>query len=183
MKVEHITKKFENKMVISDFSCEIPDGKITYLMGASGIGKTTLLRIIAGLDTNFSGKIIKSGTICTVFQEPRLFPTLTVKENICIVSDEKKEIQDILECLEISNCKNMLPAELSGGMKMRVSIARALYADGDIYLMDEPFSSIDENMRERIIPVLFRKLSGKTVLIVSHNSDEAKKYADKIIAM
>lgn len=180
MKLENITKSFNDKEIISEFTRDIPDGKITYIMGASGIGKTTLLRIIAGLDTDFSGNIEKSGKIAYVFQEPRLFPALTVKENVEIVGGTN-DSKDILSMLELDGCENMMPNELSGGMKMRLSIARALYSDADIYLMDEPFSALDDETKNRIVPKIFAFLKGKTVIIVSHNVEEATLYADNTI--
>lgn len=180
MKLENITKSFNGKEIISDFTRDIPDGKITYIMGASGIGKTTLLRIIAGLDTDFSGNIEKSGKIAYVFQEPRLFPALTVKENVEIVGGTN-DSKDILSMLELDGCEKMMPNELSGGMKMRLSIARALYSDADIYLMDEPFSALDDETKNRIVPKIFAFLKGKTVIIVSHSLDEAASYADNTI--
>ncbi len=180
MKLENITKSFNGKEIISDFTRDIPDGKITYIMGASGIGKTTLLRIIAGLDTDFSGNIEKSGKIAYVFQEPRLFPALTVKENVEIVGGTN-DSKDILSMLELDGCEKMMPNELSGGMKMRLSIARALYSDADIYLMDEPFSALDDETKNRIVPKIFAFLKGKTVIIVSHSLNEAASYADNTI--
>ena len=180
MKLENITKSFNGKEIISEFTRDIPNGKITYIMGASGIGKTTLLRIIAGLDTDFSGNIEKSGKIAYVFQEPRLFPALTVKENVEIVGGTN-DSKDILSTVELDGCENMMPNELSGGMKMRLSIARALYSDADIYLMDEPFSALDDETKNRIVPKIFDFLKGKTVIIVSHSLDEAASYADNTI--
>ena len=180
MKLENITKSFNGKEIISEFTRDIPNGKITYIMGALGIGKTTLLRIIAGLDTDFSGNIEKSGKIAYVFQEPRLFPALTVKENVEIVGGTN-DSKDILSMLELGGCENMMPNELSGGMKMRLSIARALYSDADIYLMDEPFSALDDETKNRIVPRIFAFLKGKTVIIVSHSLDEAASYADNTI--
>lgn len=180
MKLENITKSFNGKEIISSLTCDIPDGKVTYIMGASGIGKTTLLRIIAGLDTDFGGNIEKKGKIAYVFQEPRLFPALTVKENVEIVGGTN-DSKDILSMLELGGCENMMPNELSGGMKMRLSIARALYSNADIYLMDEPFSALDDETKNRIVPKIFAFLKGKTVIIVSHNVEEAASYADNTI--
>ena len=180
MKLENITKSFNGKEIISSLTCDIPNGKVTYIMGASGIGKTTLLRIIAGLDTDFGGNIEKNGKIAYVFQEPRLFPALTVKENVEIVGGTN-DCKDVLSMVELGGCENMMPNELSGGMKMRLSIARALYSDADIYLMDEPFSALDDETKNRIVPRIFAFLKGKTVIIVSHSLDEAASYADNTI--
>ena len=88
-----------------------------------------------------------------------------------------------MNLLELNGCENMLPSELSGGMKMRLSIARALYYDADIILMDEPFSALDEEMKRRLAPIIFEHLKGKTVIIVSHDLNDAQSYANKIIKL
>ena len=87
----------------------------------------------------------------------------------------------MLNVLELVDAKDLLPSELSGGMKMRVSIARALYSQADIILMDEPFAALDADMKERIAPVIFSMLKGKTILVVSHDLNDAKKYGDFIV--
>ena len=183
MIIKNLYKNFASKNIFSNTTIEFKDNKVTFITGESGIGKTTLLRIIAGLDKNFKGEIITNNEkISYVFQEPRLFPNLNVEENIKIVAEDSKcEIKDILELVELSNEIYALPSSLSGGMKMRIALARALYSNGDVYLMDEPFSALDDDTKERILPKIFEFLKGKTVIIVSHNIDEAKKYGDNII--
>lgn len=183
MEIKNITKAFDNKLVFDNYSKNIPDGKISFLIGESGSGKTTLLRIIAGLDKEYKGEIIKkSNHISYVFQEPRLFDAVTVKQNLQIVDKGSDlSLEQILSIVELEDDIDKYPYELSGGMKMRLSFARALYYNGDIFLMDEPFSALDKNMKERIIPKVYELLKGKTVVIVSHNSDEVEKFADNII--
>ena len=183
MKINNLTKKFGSKVIFNNFSLEFQDNKVNYLLGESGVGKTTILRIIAGLDKDFKGEIVPSNAkISCVFQEPRLFPKLTLKENVEIVSESSKyEIEDLLEILELENEVNSLPSSLSGGMKMRLSLARSLYYNGDIFLMDEPFSALDNDMKSRIIPKVFNILKDKTVIIVSHNAEEIKKYTNNLI--
>lgn len=183
MKITNLTKKFGSKMIFNNASFEFQDNKVTYLIGESGIGKTTLLRIIAGLDKSYKGEIIaQSDKISYVFQEPRLFPNLNIEENIKIVCDESLySVDEVLDLVELKDEKNALPSSLSGGMKMRIALARAIYHNGDMFLMDEPFSALDDATRERILPKIFKYLKGKTVIIVSHNIDEAKKYSDKIV--
>ena len=183
MIIKNLYKNFASKNIFNNTTIEFKDNKVTFITGESGIGKTTLLRIIAGLDKNFKGEIITNNEkISYVFQEPRLFPNLNVEENIKIVAEDSKcEIKDILELVELSNEIYALPSSLSGGMKMRIALARALYSNGDVYLMDEPFSALDDDTKERILPKIFEFLKGKTVIIVSHNIDEAKKYGDNII--
>lgn len=183
MKINNLTKKFASKIIFDNATLELADGKITYITGKSGIGKTTLLRIIAGLDKAYIGEIIGSSEkVSYVFQEPRLFPNLTVSENISITTENSPyTVEMILKLIELENEKDSLPSSLSGGMKMRIALARALYYDGDVFLMDEPFSALDDATKERILPKVFELLKNKTVIIVSHNLEEANKYADSII--
>ena len=183
MKLNNINKSFASKKVFNNQSFEFKDNKITYILGESGIGKTTILRMIAGLDRDFQGNILKnSDKISYVFQEPRLFPFLSVYDNIVLSSDNSPyTVNQVLKLVEMENEINALPASLSGGMKMRVALARAIYSNGDIYLMDEPFSALDGDLKSRILPNIFEMLKNKTVIIVSHNVEEANQYADEII--
>ena len=183
MKINNLYNHFGKKQIFNGESFSFDEGKITYILGESGIGKTTLLKIIAGLDNDFKGEFHeKSDNVSYVFQEPRLFPNLTVSENIAISCDSSKHtVDELLRLLELENEANALPSSLSGGMKMRVAIARAIYNDGDIFLMDEPFAALDEDLKSRILPKLFQLLKGKTIVIISHNIEEANAYSDCII--
>ena len=182
MIINNLSKSFGDKIIFDNLSLEINDGQITYIMGESGCGKTTLLRILAGLDTSYEGNITPLNNVTYVFQEPRLFPTLNIKKNIEIVNDNPQvSLQKVLEIVELSGEELSLPNTLSGGMKMRASLARALYHNKDVFLMDEPFSALDEDMKNRIIPKIFEYLKGKTIIIVSHDLNEAQKYSNNII--
>ncbi len=183
MKINNLTKSFDKKLVFNNFTLEIPDNKTMVITGESGCGKTTLLRIIAGLDTDFEGKVVGNDKkISYVFQEPRLFDAITVKQNLELIDKGTLlSVDEILSIVELKNDANLYPNELSGGMKMRLSLARALYYDGAIFLMDEPFSALDNDMKSRIIPRVFELLKNKTVIIVSHNDDELKEYTDNLI--
>lgn len=183
MIVKNLTKTFDNKIVFNNFSITIPENKISVIVGESGCGKTTLLRILSGLDNDYSGEIIKKfNKISYVFQEPRLFDAITVKQNLeALEKGTNLSIQDILSIVELAGEENAYPNELSGGMKMRLSLARALYYNGDVFFMDEPFSALDNDMKSRIIPRVFNLLKGKTVVIVSHNPSEIANYTDNLI--
>lgn len=185
MIIKNLTKSFDKKLVFDNFSIEIPEKKLTIIEGKSGCGKTTLLRIISGLDLNFKGEIIKkSNKISYVFQEPRLFGAITVKQNLEIINNGTNlSIEEILSIVELEKEQKTYPNELSGGMKMRLSLARALYYNGDTFIMDEPFSALDNDMKSRIIPKVLNLLKGKTVIIVTHDVLEIEKYADNIIKL
>ena len=183
MKINNLTKKFGKKIVFNNVCLDFVDNGVTYVMGESGSGKTTVLRILAGLDKDFKGEIdTVSSKISYIFQEPRLFSNLSVYDNVKIVSDTSKyDVYGLLKVVELEKEANDLPSSLSGGMKMRLNLVRAIYYDADLVLMDEPFSALDDELKERILPQIFELLKNKTVIIVSHNFDEAKKYGDKII--
>ena len=183
MEIKNLYKFFDDKVIFENSSFKFSDKQVTFILGESGRGKTTLLRILAGLDTNYTGEIdYLPKKISYVFQEPRLFDALSTLENVKIVRENSEETAlEILSILELSDALNKKPDELSGGMKMRVNLARALNYDADLYLMDEPFSALDDETKKRILPKVFSLLKDKTVIIVSHNTEEAYKYADNII--
>ena len=147
MEIKNLTKKFGDKTVFNNFSVKIPSGKISFIMGESGCGKTTLLKMLIGLDKDYYGEISGvDGKISCVFQEPRLFPTLNVIENIRLVErGTKYTASEILKILELENDAHLYPNELSGGMKMRLALARALYYNGEIFVMDEPSPHLTRN--------------------------------------
>ena len=164
LKLLKIEKSFGEKKVLSDVSLTVEKGECVMLFGASGCGKTTLLRIAAGLEGQDGGAVEKSGKTAVVFAEPRLFPTVTVLENVtAVMRCGKKERKDA----------ERRAAELSTGMAARVSLARAVAYDADVYLMDEPFKSLDAGIKQTVVSYLRGFLSDKTALIISHDSAEA----------
>ncbi len=183
MRIENLTKKYGENTVYENFSLDINEGEITCILGESGSGKTTLLSCIAGI-TDFVGEI--SGVKCSyVFQTPRLVPNLTVYNNLKLVCSDDNNIKEILDGLFIRDKRNSYPISLSGGQAQRVSLARAMLADSDIILMDEPFSSLDMKLK-RDISLLYKdwqKNSEKTTLLVTHDVDEAIFFADRIIVL
>lgn len=178
---------YEKTPVLSDFSEEIADGEILAVMGASGCGKSTLLAITAGLLSPQRGRIEHNARrISVVFQEPRLLPWYTVHENLRAVlpdtADREQKIKDALAAVELTGCEALRPDELSGGMKSRVAIARALAYDGDLYLLDEPFAALDEDLRERLGLRLRQRIkeSGASAMLITHHSTDADRIADRI---
>lgn len=186
IKLIDVSKKYEEKVIFDHFNLELAKGKITCILGESGVGKTTLLNMITGL-TSYQGCIEASDKISYIFQEARLIPSLTVKENLKFVSklSTDEEIQALLSILEIEDKMDDYPNQLSGGEAQRVSIARAFLYDGDIILMDEPFSSLDLSLKYRLI-CYFSSLwnqKRKTVLFVTHSIEEAVLLANTILVL
>ena len=153
LKLLKIEKSFGEKKVLSETSLSVKKGDRVMLFGMSGCGKTTLLRIAAGLEKQDAGTVERNGETAVVFAEPRLFPTATVLENVTAVMhrkdkrEAKKKAKEILEAFGLGGAERLYPSELSTGMAARVSLARAVAYDADIYLMDEPFKSLDAEIK------------------------------------
>ncbi len=182
---------YEKKAVLDHFSLSILPGEIVAVMGASGCGKSTLLNLIAGLKKPSAGTIeCNAKRISYAFQEPRLFPWMTVEENLLAVlakqdEDASERIENALSIVSLSDAKKLFPSELSGGMKSRASLARALVYGGDLFLLDEPFSALDEQLRTALADTLRKefKKRGATAIIVTHSLAEAESMADRIITL
>ncbi|MBE6608530.1 MAG: ATP-binding cassette domain-containing protein [Ruminococcaceae bacterium] len=182
MTLKNITKKFDGEAVLDDFSCEI--GENTAIMGPSGKGKTTLVRIIAGLSSPCSGTVEFSSKpmFSVVFQEDRLFNDFSAIENVSLIFDKKtskKEAKarasELLSELLISpEEQNKAVKDFSGGMKRRVALARALAAEHDILILDEPYKGLDEKSRAVCAEVIKKYSEDKLVLMVTHDKTEAQ---------
>lgn len=173
--LKNIKKTFGDKLILDGFSYEFPDRGVYVITGESGIGKTTLLRIIAGLEEDFSGEISGNSSISMAFQEYRLFPTISALDNLVFtISNRKSEAvvssaAKMLRELGIDD-KDMrlLPEELSGGMKQRVSLARAFLKDAKILLLDEPTKELDPENAERVRKIIKSQGKARLVILVSH---------------
>ncbi|MCX6652342.1 MAG: ABC transporter ATP-binding protein [Methanomassiliicoccales archaeon] len=205
LKITNLVKKFpkeEGELVaIEDFNLEIKDREFVCVLGPSGCGKTTLLRIVAGLETKTSGSLQLDGREImgpgsergVVFQEFALFPWRTVRHNIefgleirKMPNAEKKRISDeYITLVGLKGFEDSHPHELSGGMKQRVGIARALANDPKVLLMDEPFGALDAQTRNLMQKELLRiwKETKKTVIFITHSVDEACFLADRLVIM
>ena len=156
-------------------------------MGESGCGKTTLLRIAAGLTKADGGEFIHDGRIAVMFQEPRLLPWKNALDNVkAVLSKEHFSLADkYLSAVGLENDKEKFPRELSGGMAQRVAFARFLaYAeatDADILLLDEPFSALDSETADIMSSILLRSAEGRTLLVVTHDINQANKIGCRII--
>ena len=185
------TVEKETIKVLDGINLEIPQNKITIILGRSGCGKTTLLRLVSGLETFEQGEILGSegNKNAYVFQEDRLMPWLNVKKNITF-GIHKKDIDDakvekIIQTVGLDKFSNAYPRQLSGGMKQRVSIARAFAYNPDFIMMDEPFSALDFFTREQMQNELLRinKTLNCSILFVTHSIDEALTLGDKIVIL
>lgn len=175
IKFENVTKSFEHK-VIDDLSFDIKNGERFGIFGKSGIGKTTLINLILGLEKQDSGKIYKDFSKASViFQEDRLIDEISAFDNLKIVNDNARLIEETLRILNIEDLQTPI-SKFSGGMKRRVAIARALIFDGDILIMDEPFAGIDEDNKNIAIDLIKEKFAGKTIILVSHDKDDMAKF-------
>ena len=159
-------------------------------MGPSGCGKTTLLRLLAGLDLPDTGDLTSDHTkIAMSFQEPRLLPWLNCEDNIKLVLSQtpyaEKIAQKWLHAFELSDAAKQLPSELSGGMQQRLSLARALAYGGDLFLLDEPFSALDTDLRRRLSDRLRVKWkqAGAAVLLVTHQQEDAERLGGKVLKL
>ncbi|WP_149554161.1 ABC transporter ATP-binding protein [Treponema pectinovorum] len=188
LKVQNLRKYYNHKKILSDISFEVEDNQIAALVGPSGCGKTTLLNIISGLNSDYTGFVQNNfHKVGYVFQEDRILPWLTVFENIKIVREDgsDREVNQFIEMTGLKNYENYFPEELSGGMKQRCAIARALYFGSDFLLMDEPFKSLDYILKQQMLLDL-KKIQAQqknSILFVTHDIDEAIFIADKILVL
>lgn len=177
--IEDLCKSYGTHEVLRNFSAKIPVGRITALKAPSGKGKTTLIRILMGLEKADSGRILgmEGLRISTVFQEDRLCENLSVYANLRLVSDRsEEEIRSALHALSLSHSVRQKAAELSGGMKRRVAILRALLADYDMLFLDEPLSGLDKELKDRVIAYILEQTKGKTLLLITHNEEEERAF-------
>ena len=197
--LREVTKTYDNGVAaLGPIDLDVRRGEFVSLLGPSGCGKSTALRLIAGLAAPTSGQVETSASnhgghrIGFVFQEPTLMPWASVRDNVRLPfrisgarTDADARVDDALAQVGLSDFAGVYPRELSGGMKMRVSLARALAPDPDILLMDEPFAALDEITRFRLnndLLALWRKLK-KTVIFVTHSVFESVYLSQRVIVM
>ncbi|WP_293806521.1 ABC transporter ATP-binding protein [uncultured Bosea sp.] len=201
IEVSHLTKAFYDAegdrvtVAVSDVSFSVKRGEFVCIVGPSGCGKTTVLRILADLEQKLSGTVtLHSKTPpAMVFQEASVLPWLTVSENIAFPlslkgasrAEQERRVRELLTLTGLTDFAKARPHQLSGGMKQRVSVARALVDDREILLMDEPFGALDEQTRLVLQQELLRiwETTGKTVVFITHSVDEALTLADRVLVM
>jgi NitT/TauT family transport system ATP-binding protein len=186
----------ETTVAVKGINLSLEPGSFTAMVGRSGCGKSTLLHIAAGLDTGYEGAFAREptdATLACLFQQPRLLLWLTARNNVAFVlegrgvarREARRRADEMLELVGLAAASGKFPAQLSGGMQQRVSLARALAVDPDLLLMDEPFSALDEltaaHLREELVALCAQK--ARTVLFVTHNIQEACYLAERVIVL
>ncbi|MES3037474.1 MAG: ABC transporter ATP-binding protein [Bdellovibrionota bacterium] len=192
LKAEKLSKSYGERKVLENISLEIPEGNFISLLGPSGCGKSTLLRILSRLDEPTSGNVqfgVRARERAFVFQDPTLLPWLTVRENVefpfKLMHERPDGVNEVLAKVGLSNSQNLFPYQLSGGMRMRTSIARALVTKPRLLFMDEPFSALDEATRFELQEDLYELWSKEkvTVIFVTHSISEAVYLSDRVLVM
>lgn len=181
------------RVVLEDVSVDIAAGEFVSVVGPSGCGKSTLLRLVAGLEQHSRGQIHTGSRPAVVFQEHGLFPWLTVTENVGyplrLRGRSRRErhatVERLLEMVGLTDFADYYPGQISGGMRQRTSVARALADDGDVLLMDEPFGALDEQTRISLQLELLSiwERTSKAVLFITHSVDEALLLSDRVLVM
>ena len=190
LKFDRVSFSYGDKKILSDFSMTLQKGEILAIMGASGFGKSTILNLVAGLRQPDSGEITcNAERISYAFQEPRLFPWMTALDNVNAILSAKSDTlgtaKQALKTVGLTDSALLFPSELSGGMKSRVSLARAIAYGGDLYLLDEPFAALDEETKTKIANGLRQhiKESGASAIFVTHLRSDAELFADRILEL
>ena len=183
IEVKNISKAFDGREVLRDVSFTVNQGECVALTGASGSGKTTLLRIIAGLERPDSGSVyVPQGLRKTfVFQENRLFENKTVLQNVLNVAPDRERALYFLERCALIDDVNKKAGELSGGMKRRLAIVRALSFGGDIYYLDEPLRELDGDTLRRTLQVINEEITGKTAILITQDEYSLKFLSDSSV--
>ena len=184
IELSNVSIAYGKETVLENVSLSVKKGEHIAVMGKSGSGKTTLVNTVAGLIHLKSGKMHVKGKISYVFQEARLLPWLSVLENVLFVTEatdeNERKAKEILAELNLSDDLEKLPSQLSGGMQQRVSIARALLFSADIIILDEPFSALDTEMKEKVISLIKKYGEEAAVIMITHDISDAKAISDKI---
>ena len=186
--ITDLCKTFDDNEVLKNVNITLKDNSIYCLMGSSGIGKTTLLRILMGLERADSGSVsgIDTKSISCMFQEDRLIPYLSAIDNVRIVlhgKSNREEVRNNLLSILPDDSLDIPVSSLSGGMKRRVALARALSYPGKLIILDEPFTGLDKNTKLNVIDYILKMRNNRTLLIATHGTDDANLLGAEIIKL
>ena len=193
--IEGLTLRFGSRTIFGNLSLDIPGGRITALLGTSGVGKSSLLKILAGLSRATEGTVSASdggplsGRVAYMGQTDLLYPWLRLIDNVMLGSRLRRETPDaaramgLLERVGLADRACALPMELSGGMRQRTALARTLYENRPMVLMDEPFSALDAVTRARVQALAAELLQGRTVLLITHDPMEACRLGHQLVVL
>ena len=179
MRLKNICKNFKDVEVLKDFNLNVGEGEHIAIMGKSGKGKTTALNIIMGFELPDGGEMELPNEISAVFQENRLSEDFSAISNVCLMSADKERSNEILKKLGIDSTK-MVNA-MSGGQKRRVALARCLARNAELYIFDEALKGLDEKTKAVAMTVIKEYTDGKSAIFVTHDMNEAKDFADRIV--
>ncbi len=188
IEIKNLNKNYGENQVLKNLDFVLFPEEIISIMGYSGVGKTTFINILLGLDTLYTADVFEtSEKIACVFQEDRLLPWLSVYDNIHLVNKslERDKIIEILKVLNLDNNANFLPNELSGGMKQRVAIARALAFDSKVVIMDEPLKSTDKALGDEVLSYIKNTVQSKggSLILITHDIEKAVTVSDRILLL
>ena len=185
MRIDIAEKRFGAKVIFSDRSFEFPDGGRTAILGESGKGKTTLMRMLSGLDRDFNGVICgQPQRPMVLFQEDRLSEGISVMANLLAVTDDRNAASRVLRDVGLGCEERVITRNLSGGMKRRLAIARILLLDFDVLFLDEPFRGLDAENKARVASLLLDRSAGCTVVFITHEEEDiALLKADSVLRL
>jgi len=197
VRIDHVSKVFGGRAgsvtALQDISLTVGKGEFVCLLGASGCGKSTLLNLVAGLDEPTRGTVARAGEPSFMFQDAALFPWLNVERNVELplrlrhvpAAERRERVAELLALVQLTAFARRQPHELSGGMRQRAALARALAHDAEILLMDEPFGALDAMTRDILHDELERiwQVTGRSIMFVTHNVREAARLGDRIVLL
>ena len=191
--VKNLGVRYDDKVIFDGFDISLEEGKISVILGGSGVGKTTLLNAIAGLKDHTGDVDLGGEGISYIFQKDRLIPTISVYKNLDLIlrtqikdkHERREKIESMLSLLEIEDIQNKLPTEISGGQAQRVAMARAYLYSSKVLLLDEPFKALDTALKQRLLKALveLNEKSPRTIVFVTHLIDECLLTADEYFVL
>lgn len=183
IQINNLCKAYGDKVIFENYNKTIDFDGILIIQGKSGLGKTTLMRMLAGLEKADKGEITKSAEkVSFMFQEDRLIPFVTVLKNLTAVCDEEKALK-YLSLMGLDDEKDNSPLALSGGMRRRVALARALCFESELVILDEPFKGLDETLKNEICEIIKAESKKRAFIIISHDSEDAEILNAEIIEL